>query len=264
MLPDSDSRYQSLRSGDADLIWTETPAQFKQAAGNGLRTATRPGSTSTVLFNTKAAPFDDPRVRQALQYAVDREGVEKVVFLGQGTVSDGPIGSRSPYRAANTYPAHDPAKAHALLAGAGHPGLSFDYLVDNRPDAQQRATVLQQMFAEVGVRMTIKPTDAAGLDTPGFRKDAHAQGTPRSALRGARPPLPGHRTETGIARRTLTELADEHGVSRHSPRPPTEIDRNWLYEQYVNQGRTLSALAREKAISRAAVVRWCDIHEIPP
>ncbi|GAA3476044.1 ABC transporter substrate-binding protein [Streptomyces yanii] len=170
VLPDSDSRYQSLRSGDADLIWTETPTQFKQAAGDGLRTATGPGATSTVLFNTKAAPFDDPRVRQALQYAVDREAVEKVVFLDQGTVADGPIGSRSPYHAANTYPAHDPAKARALLAEAGHPDLSFDYLVDNRPEAQQRATVLQQMFAEAGVKMTIKPMDAASLGTAMFQR----------------------------------------------------------------------------------------------
>ncbi|MEE1792889.1 ABC transporter substrate-binding protein [Streptomyces sp. BE308] len=172
VLPDSDSRYQSLRSGDADLIWTETPAQLKQAGGAGLRTATGPGSTSTVLLNTKAAPFDDPRVRRALQYAVDREAVEKVVYLGQGQVSNGPIGSASPYRAAGAsgYPAHDPAKARALLADAGHSDLSFEYLVDNRPESQQRATTLQQMFAEAGVKMTIKPVDTASLNTAMFQR----------------------------------------------------------------------------------------------
>ncbi|MFE6867910.1 ABC transporter substrate-binding protein [Kitasatospora sp. NPDC057692] len=172
VLPDTDSRYQSLRSGDADLVWTETPAQLKQAAGDGLRVATGPGSTSTVLFNTKAAPFDDPRVRKALQYAVDRSAVEKVVYLDQGKVSDGPIASTSPYRAAGdaSYPAHDPAKARALLAEAGHPDLSFEYLVDSRPEGQQRATVLQQMFAEAGVKMTIKPLDPAGLGTAMFQR----------------------------------------------------------------------------------------------
>ncbi|MET9401120.1 ABC transporter substrate-binding protein [Kitasatospora sp. NPDC002965] len=172
VLPDTDSRYQSLRSGDADLVWTENPAQYRQAAGDGLRTAVGPGGTSTVLFNTKAAPFDDPRVRRALQYAVDRTAVEKVVYLDQGKVSDGPIGSTSPYRAqgAAGYPAHDAAKARALLAEAGHADLAFEYLVDNRPEGQQRATVLQQMFAEVGVKMTIKPLDPASLGTAMFQR----------------------------------------------------------------------------------------------
>ncbi|MFE4517501.1 ABC transporter substrate-binding protein [Kitasatospora sp. NPDC056783] len=165
VLSDADSRYQSLRSGDTDLIWTETPGQLKQAAADGLRAATGPGSTSTVLFNTKAAPFDDVRVRQAVRYAIDREALEKVVYLGQGSVSDGPIGSRSPYRATAAYPARDVAKARALLAEAGHPDLSFEYLVDSRPEGQQRATVLQQMLGEAGIKMTVKPLDPAGLGT---------------------------------------------------------------------------------------------------
>ncbi|MFE7190672.1 ABC transporter substrate-binding protein [Kitasatospora sp. NPDC057541] len=173
VLPDTDSRYQSLRSGDADVVWAETPSQLKQAATDGLRVAAGPGSTTTVLFNTKVAPFDDPKVRKALQYAVDRSAVEKVVYLDQGKVSDGPIGSASPYRAAGDasgYPAHDPAKARALLAEAGHSDLSFEYLVDSRPEGQQRATVLQQMFAEAGVKMTIKPLDPAGLGTAMFQR----------------------------------------------------------------------------------------------
>ncbi|MEV7598807.1 ABC transporter substrate-binding protein [Kitasatospora sp. NPDC089797] len=168
VLPDTDSRYQSLRSGDTDLIWAESPAQFKQAPADGLRVAAGPGSTSTVLINTRTAPFDDPRVRQALQYAIDREAVEKVVGLGQGRAADGPIGTHSAYRAADPapgYPAHDPARARQLLEEAGRPQIAFDYLVDSRPESQQRATVIQQMLGEAGIRMTVKPVDAAAQGT---------------------------------------------------------------------------------------------------
>ncbi|MFI2608343.1 ABC transporter substrate-binding protein [Kitasatospora sp. NPDC018619] len=170
VLPDTDSRYQSLRSGDTDLIWAETPGQLKQAAADGLRTATGPGATSTVLFNTKAAPFDDVRVRQAVRYAIDREALEKVVYLGQGSVANGPIGSRSPYHTAAGHPPRDVARARALLAEAGHPDLAFDYLVDSRPEGQQRATVLQQMLGEAGIRMTVKPLDSASLGTAMFQR----------------------------------------------------------------------------------------------
>ncbi|MFE6668718.1 ABC transporter substrate-binding protein [Streptomyces sp. NPDC057697] len=165
VLPDADSRYQSVRSGDADIVWTETPAQLKQASGDGLRTATGPSSTSTMLFNTQVAPFDDPRVRRAVQYAIDRESVEKVAYLGQGKVSDGPIGSASAYRRASTYPARDVAKARELLAEAGHPDLSFEYIADSRPEGQQRATAIQQMLGEAGITMTIKPVDPAANGT---------------------------------------------------------------------------------------------------
>ncbi|MBD0707064.1 MULTISPECIES: ABC transporter substrate-binding protein [unclassified Streptomyces] len=161
VLPDADSRYQSLRSGDADIVWAETPAQQKQATGDGLQVATGPSATSALLFNTKVAPFDDPRVRRAVQYAIDRESVEKIAYLGQGRVSDGPINSASAYRSTAAYPQRDLAKARALLAEAGHPNLSFELTADSRPEGQQRATVLQQMLGEAGIKMTIKPGDPA-------------------------------------------------------------------------------------------------------
>ncbi|MGR7000143.1 ABC transporter substrate-binding protein [Yinghuangia aomiensis] len=164
VLADADSRYQSLRSGDVDLIWTETPSQYNQAGGDGLHSVTGPAAVSVAMLNTTAAPFDDPRVRQAMQYAIDRDVLLRVVNLGLGKVADGPILSTSPYRQDSPYPAFDPAKAKALLAQVGKP-VSFEYVVAPTPAAQQRATVIQQMLGDVGIKMTIKPADAAAQGT---------------------------------------------------------------------------------------------------
>ncbi|MBS2551567.1 hypothetical protein KGQ19_32335 [Catenulispora sp. NL8] len=163
VLTDADSRAASVRSGDEDLVWNETPALLKQARADGLQVDTGLGGTSTILINTKQAPFDDPRVRQALQAAIDRSALEKVVDLGQGRVSDGPIGATSPYHsAAASYPAFDTAKAKQLLGGKK---VSFQYIVTNDPQSQQRATLLQQMLGDAGIAMTIKPVDQATWGT---------------------------------------------------------------------------------------------------
>lgn len=157
-LPDADSRYQSLVTGAVDMVWTENPAQYTQAPNDGLVTAAAPAATSTGVFNTTTGVFSDVRVRQAVQYAIDRSVLFSVVNAGQGAISEGPIGSHSIYGVQADYPAYDPTKAKALVAEIGTP-ISFTYTLDNRPQSQQRATAIQQMLKDVGITMEIKPVD---------------------------------------------------------------------------------------------------------
>jgi hypothetical protein len=73
--------------------------------------------------------------------------------------------------------------------------------------------------------------------------------------------------QTGFSRQTLTRLAAEYGIAlRDGPQDYKRkgvVDRDWLYEQYVGQGRTLPDLAREKNMSTANMARWAHIHQIP-
>jgi DNA-binding Xre family transcriptional regulator len=73
--------------------------------------------------------------------------------------------------------------------------------------------------------------------------------------------------QTGFSRQTLTRLAAEYGIMlREGPQDYKRkgaIDRDWLYEQYVNRERTLPDLAREKNISTANMSRWAHLHQIP-
>jgi oligopeptide transport system substrate-binding protein len=74
-------------------------------------------------LNTRMRPLDDRRVRQALLYAIDREGIVSEVWLGRHALARGilPPGTLGYNPKLRGYP-YDPARARELLAQAGHPG----------------------------------------------------------------------------------------------------------------------------------------------
>jgi DNA-binding transcriptional LysR family regulator len=73
--------------------------------------------------------------------------------------------------------------------------------------------------------------------------------------------------ETGFSRQTLARLAAEYDIAlREGPQGYKRkgvIDRDWLIEQYVDRGRTLPDLAREKNMSTSNMARWAHVHQIP-
>jgi DNA-binding transcriptional LysR family regulator len=73
--------------------------------------------------------------------------------------------------------------------------------------------------------------------------------------------------QTGLSRQTLARLAGEYGIAlREGPQDYKRkgvIDRDWLLEAYVDHGRTLPDLAREKNMSTANMARWAHLHQIP-
>ena len=77
-LPDAQSRFASLQSGEADIVWDDeydADNIMKAQKDPKMKVHTYAGSGAQVYaFNTKVAPFDDVRVRQALSMAIDRWG----------------------------------------------------------------------------------------------------------------------------------------------------------------------------------------------
>jgi ABC-type transport system substrate-binding protein len=107
-------------------------------------------------MNVEARPFDDVRVRRALNYAVDKHHQVKLLN-GLGVPSHGILPPAMPGRddALEPYP-YDPDKARALLAEAGYPdGFSVEYVTLKDDAAEKIAQSIQADLAKVGVRMKI-------------------------------------------------------------------------------------------------------------
>jgi len=109
-------------------------------------------------------PMADQRVRQALNYATDKDALIQAVSYGTGGLQRSLMPMTTPLAAGpDRLYAYDPAKAKALLAQAGYPNgfeLTGMALAGSADDAA-KLTILQQLWAQVGVRLKIEQLDAA-------------------------------------------------------------------------------------------------------
>lgn len=160
VIPEGNSRVLKLQAGEIDAA-LEIPLNQMQSLGRAgtIKTAVANVLRSDfVLMNTKKKPFDDVRVRQALNYAVDKEGLVKALLYGAGKVSNSPMPPMA-YADPDLKPyAHDIAKAKALLKEAGYAdGFKTSLLVHSgRPLHRQLGQAMQSALAQIGVTAEIR------------------------------------------------------------------------------------------------------------
>lgn len=165
-----DTQFLMFERGDLDTIdKVSTPDYLwliDQPAWQPLIKHANMLSTYGSRMNVRKKPFDDRRVRQALNYALDKSHSMKLLS-GQATPSHGvlPPGMAGRDDTLAPYP-HDPAKARALLAEAGYPhGFDTDYVVIDDEMAQKLSLSLQYDLAQVGVRLHIQTMSTASWGT---------------------------------------------------------------------------------------------------
>jgi len=158
-IPDNTQRVAALTGNQLNaadgLVPDDVPSVNEQ---QGFTVKFRPPNTIGYLaMNNEKAPFDDPRVRQALNYAINIPQIVESVFRGQGEVASNYFPSLLPYfdDSIKPYP-YDPDKAKQLLKDAGAKNLKMDlwYMPIPRPympDAKSVAQVMQQNLQKVGV-----------------------------------------------------------------------------------------------------------------
>ncbi|TBC88227.1 ABC transporter substrate-binding protein (plasmid) [Rhizobium beringeri] len=124
--------------------------------------------TGYITLNTKVKPFDNVKVRQALNMAINKERITRILN-GRATPANQPLPPLMPgYDKAFTGYAYDVAKAKALLAEAGYPDGFETVLYSTNTDPQPRiAQAIQQDLAAVGVKAEVRALAQANVISAG-------------------------------------------------------------------------------------------------
>ncbi len=162
-VPENGSRVAMLAAGEAQFIYPVPPEMVKVVQANAkLQLQNEPSIVVRyAAMNNLKKPFDDVRVRQALNYAVDKKAFVKVVYSGYADPLDAPLPPSLGFYAKQGEWPYDPAKARALLTEAGYPnGFETEVFGKNNTTATRAMQFLQQQLAQVGVKLKVSPLEA--------------------------------------------------------------------------------------------------------
>ncbi|HUR00079.1 MAG TPA: ABC transporter substrate-binding protein [Gemmatimonadaceae bacterium] len=168
IIPEMSTAVAEFESGNVDVL--NVPDQTSKSWDTDQQKQKLLTSAPALRFwyvgiNTTRGPLKDPRVRQALNYAVDVNTMLSQVMAGRGTIAAGVIpptlGGADANKKGYT---HDVAKAKQLLADAGHPnGIDLELWASTTDQSPRISQTLQANLAEAGIRVKIIQRDASSM-----------------------------------------------------------------------------------------------------
>ena len=170
VVPDSTTRALELRKGSADIAMTSLAADtvLTLERESNVEVLRGPGTVLGYLaFNTREPILKDPRVRQAVAYAIDRTAIIHYLFRDFARPAYSLLPPESwAYNADVPQYDHNPDRARQLLEQAGYPavnGVRFHLTMKTSTDESPRlvAAVLQQQLREVGIVLDIRTFEFA-------------------------------------------------------------------------------------------------------
>lgn len=167
IIPDEFARFAALSAGEVDIVQNLPASRIGQVEGDpNLDVVSVWGQRNMWLGIMMVPPLDDVRVRQALNYAVDKQAIIDSIFDGHaGAVAPGGFGALAFGYHDDVEPyAYDPERARELLAEAGYPnGLDLEFRCSSDRYASDREVcqAIQAYLSVVGVNTDIQFTEWA-------------------------------------------------------------------------------------------------------
>lgn len=165
-IPQGSQRDAELQSGAANFIINPNPAALSGLKKQGFLVNAVPGPHIWWIgMNLTKPPFNNPLVRQALNYAINRTAITKGILYGTGVPADQPLANMQlGYNANVNHYHYNPKKAKALLAKAGYPhGFTTTLLVPTSGSGMQNprsmGTAIQGYLGAIGVHVKIQQLD---------------------------------------------------------------------------------------------------------
>jgi len=245
VIPEAASRVAALQTGEVDLITGIPPGDLARINADGRATAGAVPSTRTdfIKFNTEVKPMDSKAFRQALNYAVDKQGIADSIFAGDTKPAACQLLTEDYFGfnpALQPYP-YDPARAKQLLQQAGIPQgtkLQMDVPVGVYLMGEDVAQAVAAELQDIGLDVTINEMDFGAFMNKYLKARALAQ---TSFLTYAWPTL------------------DADGLlSLTTSKTPFGYYDNPEYDALIAQGRSTVDPAARRAIYAKATRLYCD------
>ncbi|MEZ4530279.1 MAG: ABC transporter substrate-binding protein [Thermomicrobiales bacterium] len=167
VLPDSNARMLQFQGGELDIATSVPFNQLESLEANPDALVVRDAVArfDQILLNTRVAPLDDVKVRQAINYAIDKQSIIDNVLFGNGEVANSFLPKMNGHDdALPPYP-YDVEKAKELLAGtAAENGFELDLIVGAGDSVEaQVVQLVAAALAEIGGKITISQLDGASM-----------------------------------------------------------------------------------------------------
>jgi glutathione transport system substrate-binding protein len=252
-VPEDGARVAKLQTGEADMIFPLPTVQVKKLDGkNAIDVKTDPSIYQMYMsMNTMSKPFDNPKVRQALNYAVDKQAFLAIALDGQGVDDSSVIAPEVQFSEKQSPYTYNVDKAKQLLKEAGYAdGFTATLWTSNNSARIKAGEFLQQQLAQVNVKLKVVPMESGTMSSKIWSVEDPAKAEIQLYYGGWSP-------STGDADWALRPLLG--GSSFPPVSYNTAYYKNAEVDRLIQEGlKTTDASERKSAYSAAQKLIWND------